>query len=261
MAIELISRGTRSDLPSLLFVHGAYHGASCWDHHFLPWFAERGWHAHALSLRGHGGSHGDAAADAPGLEDYLEDVAGVLRRIPGPVVLIGHSMGGVIAQMARARLSRVVATVLLASSPLRPAPSVLFRLLLARPVAVLRSQLLGDTKAGRRAFTTFFFPPDLDPALRARYVAELSGESARAVREVFSRDLPPRPDLATRPVLVVAGRDDWSIPLHDHRRLAEHFGAPLEISPGAHDLMLDPRWHHSAAVIERWLRTNVRPAA
>ncbi len=60
MHLEVITRtpngGARPTPP--LFVHGAYGGAWEWDEHFLPYFAERGWEAHALSLRGHAGSDG-----------------------------------------------------------------------------------------------------------------------------------------------------------------------------------------------------------
>ena len=40
----------------LLFVHGAWHAAWCWDEHFLGYFADRGYRAVALSFRGHGDS-------------------------------------------------------------------------------------------------------------------------------------------------------------------------------------------------------------
>jgi pimeloyl-ACP methyl ester carboxylesterase len=41
----------------ILFVHGAWHGAWCWEN-FLPYFADRGYGAYAVSLRGHGASQG-----------------------------------------------------------------------------------------------------------------------------------------------------------------------------------------------------------
>jgi len=44
--------------PPLLFVHGGYCDAWCWEPYFLPWFAARGYPSYALSLRGHGGSGG-----------------------------------------------------------------------------------------------------------------------------------------------------------------------------------------------------------
>lgn len=54
---ELISK--TPTLPAhatpLLFIHGAFHGAWCWDEHFLDYFAQHGFSAYSLSLRGHGG--------------------------------------------------------------------------------------------------------------------------------------------------------------------------------------------------------------
>ena len=58
MNLEVISKypaGAARPTP-LLFVHGAWHGAWCWDEHFLDFFAAHGYAAHALSLRGHGGT-------------------------------------------------------------------------------------------------------------------------------------------------------------------------------------------------------------
>lgn len=254
MTLEILTQGERSDRPALLFVHGAYHDAHCWEYHYLPWFAGRGWHANAISLRGHGASTGDLQVERPGLTDYLDDIRAAMDRIGGPVVLVGHSMGGVLSQMARAQDRRVIATVLLASSPLRPALRVIAKIFVSEPVAFLRSQLFGDVRSGQRSFATFFFSPSLDPGLKARYVAGLSGESPRALREVFSREAPETPDLSARPVLVIAGRDDWSIPIQDHQRLAEWFSAHIEICPGSHDLMLDPEWQASAQAIDVWLR-------
>jgi len=56
--LELIDRGECTDAHPvpLLFVHGAWHAAWCWDEHFLGFFADRGFRAVAVSLRGHGAS-------------------------------------------------------------------------------------------------------------------------------------------------------------------------------------------------------------
>ena len=42
----------------LLFIHGAYAAAWCWEDHFLPFFAGAGFAVHGLRLAGHGGSPG-----------------------------------------------------------------------------------------------------------------------------------------------------------------------------------------------------------
>lgn len=254
MTLELISRGCASaDRPSLLFIPGGFHDARCWDHHFLPWFAAQGWAAHAVSLRGHGASPGDLAVDKPGLDDFAQDVESAMARIGGPVVLIGHSMGGVLAQMVRASNRNVVGAVLLASSPLRASLGVAWRMLRQHPIALIRAQIFGNMQAGMPAFVSFFYGDDLDPTLRAKYISELCSESPRAIAETFKRSPPATPDLDTRPVLVVAGRDDWSIPMADHEWLARTFAAPLTVVPGAHNLMVDPAWEQSAETINNWL--------
>ncbi len=45
MQLEVLRRepASASESAPLLFVHGAFHGAWCWDVHFLPWFAPRSW--------------------------------------------------------------------------------------------------------------------------------------------------------------------------------------------------------------------------
>ena len=73
------------------------------------------------------------------------------------------------------------------------------------------------------------------------------------MRDLFKR-APPSPDPNDRrPMLVIAGRDDWSIPLRDHEELARAFNGDLEICPGGHDLMLSVRWEDTAGAIQTWL--------
>lgn len=253
--IELISRAENAapNRPSLLFIHGGFHGAWCWDEHYLPWFNERGWAAHALSLRGHGASAGEENIRNWTLADYCDDVTGVIDRLDRPVVLIGHSMGGVVAERCWRARDDVVGIVLLAGSPLRPAPSVIWRLFRKRPASFILGQLLKDPVRIRDAMETFFFSPDLTEEEQAAYRDRLCLESPKAMSEVFSRPPPKVREDECRPVLVVAGANDVSIPLAAHEQASRSLRATLEVCPGAHDLMLDPYWQESASAIEKWL--------
>ena len=58
--LEVVERKSSlpTERPPLLFVHGSAYDAWCWTEHFLDYFAEHGFSAYALSLRGHGGSGG-----------------------------------------------------------------------------------------------------------------------------------------------------------------------------------------------------------
>src|SRR5271168_3479351 len=82
--LEVIDKGSCSDshpVP-LLFVHGALHAAWCWDEHFLDFFADKGYHAVALSLRGHGASPGRERLRWTGLQEYVGDVAETAAQLP-----------------------------------------------------------------------------------------------------------------------------------------------------------------------------------
>jgi pimeloyl-ACP methyl ester carboxylesterase len=49
--LEVIDKGRCTDAHPvpLLFVHGAWHGAWCWDEHFLDLFADKGYRALAVN--------------------------------------------------------------------------------------------------------------------------------------------------------------------------------------------------------------------
>ena len=93
--LEVIDKGssTESHPVPLLFVHGACHAAWCWDEHFLDFFADQGYRALALNLRGHGASPTSKSLNKCTIADYVEDLTSVVGKLPTLPVLIGHSMG------------------------------------------------------------------------------------------------------------------------------------------------------------------------
>src|SRR3954447_7750506 len=106
----------------LLLVHG-FTGAKEDFTDWLPDLAARGWHAVAPDLRGHGGSsQPDREADYS-LAQFADDMVGLVDALGWDrFVLLGHSMGGMIAQQlalstAGARLDGLV---LMDTSPSTP---------------------------------------------------------------------------------------------------------------------------------------------
>jgi len=117
--LELISHMPASPAHPvpLLFVHGAFVAAWCWDDYFLPYFASRGFAAHALSLRGHGGSAGWETLSSASIDDYESDVLRVIGRVGEPIVVIGHSMGGMVVQRCLRRMNAAAAVLMAAVPP------------------------------------------------------------------------------------------------------------------------------------------------
>jgi pimeloyl-ACP methyl ester carboxylesterase len=87
---------------NFLLVHGAFGGAWIWE----PLTAE-------LEAAGHDVEAIDLPASDPEapLAAYVERVCAALRRQPEPVVLVGHSMGGVVITQAAARCPEGIASM------------------------------------------------------------------------------------------------------------------------------------------------------
>src|SRR5512143_1954366 len=80
-----------------VFVHGVRDQGRSWDH-FLDELISRGVpikHAVALDLRGHGDSEWPSSSRGYQHEDFLTDLAGLLKHLDKePSTIIGHSLGG-----------------------------------------------------------------------------------------------------------------------------------------------------------------------
>src|ERR1700722_12087079 len=168
LKLEVISKlpSRPRPAPPILFVHGAWHGAWCWDEFFLNHFAARGYAAHALSFRGHGESEGRGALHRCRIRHYVEDVAAVAAALPSSPILVGHSMGGFVVQkFLETHLSP--AAFLLASIPPDGARSMYARLMRNRPLDVLRANA---------TLSLLPFISDPERAQRLLFSAAMSGE-------------------------------------------------------------------------------------
>jgi 3-oxoadipate enol-lactonase len=88
----------------LLFLHGLGGGHHAWDGQ-LPYFSARGYAAHAWDQPGYGHS---AAVEPYDLEQIALSLKRLVDSLGGePVVLVGHSMGGLVAQEAYARFPQM----------------------------------------------------------------------------------------------------------------------------------------------------------
>ena len=114
----LVQRPAAETGPPLLFVHG-YFGRAMAFEPMMEWFASRGHYCCAPDLRGHGDSMPDCALGEVSIYDYANDIAEVAQALSNPII-IGHSMGGLIAQLVATR-DCARAIVLLAPAPPRGA--------------------------------------------------------------------------------------------------------------------------------------------
>lgn len=237
----------------VLFVHGICTGARIFAEHFLDAFAVAGFRAHALSLRGHGGSDGRDWLKTFTLADYVADLRAALAAIARPTVVVGFSMGGAVLQAHLRAGGRPAGAVLLASvPPWGLGPSTL-RLMADDPALFHQLWLLNtvgvaavDAAAMRRAL----FTDAIDDHAFRTFLDDAHDESPLVGLELLGgRPIAPWP-LGLPPVTVVGAALDRLVPADDVRATATWYGVTPVILDGlAHAMMLEPDWPRAAAPI------------
>lgn len=253
MDLEIISRlaACDSQQPPVLFVHGAFHAAWCWDEHFLPYFAARGFDTYALSLRGHGKSAGHENLDTWGLEHYCEDVSRACQSFRRPPILVGHSIGAVIVQQY-IQSQDASGIVMLAPTPLAPMALAKLKWAIRFPLATAKVFAKRDMNEALPTFRHMFFSPEMPEEQVERYMAQMQRESNRVFDDI-SRLRNPNPGGVRFPTLILATEQD-RIPHRINQLLADAFNAELQTLPIGHDIMLDPKWKIAADRIIDWIR-------
>ncbi|MDP2397623.1 MAG: alpha/beta fold hydrolase [Burkholderiales bacterium] len=237
----------------LLFVHGAFTGAWCWDEHFLAYFAERGHDAWAVDLRGHGLDGEEAGFSS--IEDYVDDVLAAVERIGARPVLLGHSMGAIVVQRAWRR-AQARALALLAPVPLQGLLGSSLMLALNSPQIFMEInglQSYSGLHPGSDQLQQAIFSPELPAADARRYLLRMRHESQRAL---FDLSWPQQPWIERTgiPLRVFAAERDRLFPPQSVAETAQWHGGDVEILPDvAHAMMLDAGWRHAASRIAGWL--------
>lgn len=113
-------------MANLVLVHGAWHGAWCWSK-LVPLLVAQGHNVSAPDLPGHGGD--TTPVTRVSMKKYLRRIVAEIEKIDGKVVLIGHSMGGlVISQVAEQIPTRIDQLVYVSALLLQDGDSLLARM-------------------------------------------------------------------------------------------------------------------------------------
>lgn len=241
--------------PTAIMVHGAFCGGWAFDAFRAP-FEAAGYDCLTPDLRGHG--PGQSAAGVS-MSDYAGDIAGLIAAQPTPPVLIGHSMGGLVAQLAAAR-APVRALILLApSAPWGVAGGTMEEAVSAVTLYALGPfwiQAIEPDYASARHYSL----NRLDKAGRKAVFARMVPESGRALWETLNWWLDPfmttqvAPSRIKAPVLALVGEKDLIHPPATVRQTQARLGGETRVLPGmSHWLLSEPGWEAVAAECLEWL--------
>lgn len=229
----------------LLFVHGAHHGAWCYEA-YGRYFADLGVNCAAIDLRGHGDLPQDDLFVQSGQKEMADDVVEAVAALGRKAIIVGHSAGGAVAASAATK-TRCEGMILLAPAPpgqlvgLHPLPLVPADAPVAPP----------DKETTHRRFF-----PNLTRAESDKLWQNLVPESPtlmndrRALRVRIDRTRISGPS-----IVIAAGKDDAT--MHSYGQdyeTARFYGAEYYfVEEAGHCFMLEPDWEREAQIIRRWI--------
>ena len=181
--------------PPILFVHGF----SCDSHDWmwqLPHFT-RSHRVIALDLRGHGRSSVPAGGYEP--KTFAADIAGLLRQLEcGPVVAIGHSLGGVIVSALAVEHPELVSAVVSVD------PGYLIADDSALAMQSIRDALKADPVSTSQALLSRSYSPASPPHLNAWHMRRIAGVPGEVLFQTLSNLGPWRGARSPAPICAAA---------------------------------------------------------
>jgi pimeloyl-ACP methyl ester carboxylesterase len=218
-------------MTTFALVHGAWHGAWCWERLLEP-----------LERRGHGALAIDLPAEdhEAGLDAYADVVAAFLAPVEDDVIVVGHSLNGLILPLVAARRPVAAVVYLCAFIPVdgqsmddqlasSPEPILIFA---ARP----ESDGHGRSHWPDEEVATRALYPDLTPKDAHWAFAQLRAQTPTSQRELQPSGLPP-----VRAVSIIGARDAAVNPAWSRRVARERLGAaPVELDAGHFPMISAP---------------------
>ncbi|MBN1423323.1 alpha/beta hydrolase [Candidatus Fermentibacteria bacterium] len=251
-------------MTTLFFIHGMWAASWVWEP-FSRVFEEKGFCCIRPTLRHHvdGPATPDRGLGTTSLLDYAADLQREIRALPDPPVVIGHSMGGLLAQILAARGLARAAVLLTPASPrgivaLRPSVMRAFASIMCRPGVWKRPMRPTFNEASYGIFN--MVPGEQRRALFDRFCFE----SGRAAAEIGFSWLDPARTAAvdaravTCPMLVIGAQHDRMTPAPIVQKIARCYPtATYRLLPGfGHWLIGEPGFGEVAAHILEWLREH-----
>ena len=226
LAVSAILPETVPDHPPVILIHGSANAAAVWTF-WQQALAAGGWPSYAIDLRGHGQS-GPQELSHTSMQDYAADVAALATQFRQSPVLIGWSMGGLVALMVAATGVASACVGLAPSTPTRQRDTTV----------VLRTGEFGGEEYGITSRDPDAQPamPDLDREERMIALASIGRES-RLARDERQRGI--LIEALPCPLLIVTGTRDRAWPRERYNNLwltadylsmegASHWGLVLQ---------------------------------
>jgi pimeloyl-ACP methyl ester carboxylesterase len=249
---------------TIVMIHGMFGADWCWEN-FKPYFQEKYYQCHTPTLRYHDIDPTDMPDPRLGttsLSDYARDLEAYINNLDEKPIIMGHSMGGLLAQILG---SRGLARYMVLLAPASPSG------INALKFSVIKTfwEVLKKWGFWRNPFRLSFnaalyasmhlLPEGDQKAFYERFVYESGRVATEIGFPLFDPKKAAKVDESkvTCPVLVIAGAKDRMTPASVVQKVANKYkpvSTYKEFENHAHWVIAEPGWNKIAEFVCDWLK-------
>jgi len=255
---------------TIIMIHGMWGGGWYWEN-YKKYFEAKGYKCIVPTLRYHDVNPQSSPPPELGttsILDYAADLEKLISETGGKPILMGHSMGGLIAQILG---SRDLAEALVLLTPASPGGIIALTPSVIKSFRSVFFQWAFWKKPIRQTFPEAVYamlhllPPEQQKKTYERFVYE----SGRAGFEIGFWLLDSKKATQVNekkvkcPVLVIAGAEDHITPASVVRKIHEKYkdvSTYKELSGHAHWVVSEPGWEDVTELIHEWLNRDIKSA-
>lgn len=251
---------------TIVMIHGTWCGGWVWDN-YKNFFEQKGFDCITPTLRLHDVNPNESPNPELGMTsilDYVEDINNLVSTLQKPPILMGHSMGGMLAQIVGSQIPTKAIVCIATAGP--------FGISLIQPLSVLRSFKSISTKwkwwkkPMRQTFKEAAYsmlhllPIEEQKTIYNRLVFD-SGQALFETSYMnFDSKKACRFDESeiTSPILFISSKEDRIIPSSSVKKCAAKYNNSIfkEFDNHAHWIIGEQGWQDVSEYINNWLSEN-----
>ena len=253
---------------TIFMIHGMTAGGWIWEN-YRKFFENKGYTCITPTLRHHTGDPKaipDPALGTTSILDYADDLEKDIKKLAIKPIIMGHSMGGLIAQILG---SKGLGSALVLLSPAPPAGISIFHWSLLKGPWRSEGRFGFWKKPVKQSYKELKYSVlNRTPEKEGKALYDRLGyESGRAVWEIgfwrFDSKKATRVNESniTCPVLVIAGSQDRIIHASIVRKIAKKYESAAafnEFPNHAHNILWEPGWENVTEYVHVWIKERLQ---